>query len=159
MTEPNAKRRWPWVKITLVLSLALNLLIVGLVAGAIFGAKPGSGPGLRDIGLGPFFSALPREDKREITAEMKAQAGSFRENRAALREQFRAFLAAIQADPFDRAEVERLIAAQRDHIGARQALGQSLLLDRLESMTVAERAAYAEALSHALRRGARRDKR
>ncbi len=154
MTETTPNRRWPWGKILLFVSLAFNLLIVGLIAGAMLGGPRGSdrNPLLRDLGYGPFISALPREDKIAITKAMREKGGSIRETRAELRRQFQAFLTALRTEPFDRAEVERLITDQRSRIGERMTLGQSLLLERIEMMSEADRAAYADALEDAIKR-------
>ena len=161
MSTPDVtpKKRLPWSKIILVISLAVNLLIAGLVAGAFFGEKRDRGPAMRDLGLGPFFQALSREDRRELGAKMREQSGSFQQNRAELREKFESFLAALHAEPFDRAEIERLIAEQRAHLTDRQAMGQKLLLDRLEEMSASERVQYAADLAKTFKRGPRRDRR
>ena len=167
MTDPTptpqmqaGKRRMPWGKIVLFSSLALNLLIVGLVAGKMLGSgrDRDRNPLLGEIGYGPFVHALPRADKAAMTEALKREAGSFRDNRMEIRRQFEAFLEALRADPFDAALVAKLITDQRSRIGERQALGQKLLLERIESMTASERSEYADALGHMLRRrGGRRN--
>ena len=141
-------------RIVLFLSLAFNLLIVGLVAGALLGGPRDRdrAPALRDLGFGPFVQALPRADRAAMGRAIKREAGSFRENRAELRRQFEAFLTALRAEPFDAAEVARLITDQQSRIGERQALGQRLLLERIEAMSASQRAAYADALDKSLRR-------
>ena len=151
-TAPKPPRRWG--RIVLFVSLAFNLLIVGLVAGAMLGGPRDRDrdPALRDLGFGPFVHALPRGDRAEMGRAIKREAGSFRENRAELRRQFEAFLAALRADPFDAAEVARLITDQQSRISERQALGQRLLLERIEAMNASQRAAYADALDKSLRR-------
>jgi len=155
---PTPKKR-PWGKIVLFVSLALNLAVVGLVAGAFLKGPHGrdGSPVLRDLGFGPFVYALPRRDKDAMGEALKREAGSFRENRNILRRQFEDFLTALRADPFDAAEVARLIADQRGRIGERQKLGQRLLLERIEAMSASERADYADELDNLLRR--RKDRR
>ena len=157
MTEQSTvtpRKKRPWGKIILFLSLALNLLIAGLVTGAILGGPwdRGRNPLLRDLGFGPFVQALPRADKRALTEALQREAGTFRENRAALRLQFEAFLAALRAVPFNADEARRLIVEQRGRIGDRQSLGQQILLERLTEMSDLERAAYAEKLGSLMRR-------
>jgi len=151
-TSPKTPRRWG--RIVLVISLGFNLLIVGLVAGAMLGGPRDRdrNPLLRDIGFAPFVQALPRADKQAITAALKRDAGSFRENRAKLRHQFDAFLEALRADPLDAAHVAKLMSLQRSRIGERQHLGQTLLLERIEAMSVEDRRAYADALGKMLKR-------
>ncbi len=154
MAEAEPKKRLPWGRIVLVASLAFNLLIVGMVAGAMLGGPRDRdrNPVLRDLGFGPFVGALPRHDRVALAAALRREAGPFRENRAELRRQFEAILDALRADPFDPAGLERLVAEQSRRIGERQRLGQRLLLERIAGMSAAERAAYAAALDHALRR-------
>ena len=149
---PKPRRRWG--KLVLFVSLALNLAVVGMVAGAFLGGphdRDGSSA-LRDLGFGPFVYALPREDKREIDVALKREAGSFRDNRAEIKRQFEGFLAALRADPFDNAEVERLIGDQRSRIGERQRLGQRLLMERIRAMDARKRGDYADKLDSLLRR-------
>ena len=150
---PKAPRRWG--KILLFVSLAFNLLVVGLVAGALIGGPRDRdrNPVLRDLGFGPFVWALPREDQKALRDAMRGEEGSFRENRARIRSQFEAILTALRADPYDPAEVERLVVAQQDRISERQTLGKRILLDRIEVMSPAERVAYADKLATALKHG------
>lgn len=147
---PKAPRRWG--KIVLFVSLAFNLLVVGLVAGTMLGVKRDRSPVMGDLGFGPFVHALPRADRSEIARAIKREAGSFRENRIALRLQFEEILAALRATPFDASELARLIAGQQSRIGERQEMGQRLLLERIDAMNADQRAAYADALDNALRR-------
>jgi len=150
---PKSRRHWG--KVFLFVSLAFNLLVVGLVAGALFGSPRDRdrNPALRDLGFGPFVWSLPREDQKALREAMRGQEGSFRENRARIRAQFEGILTALRADPYDPAEVERLVAAQQDRISERQALGKRILLDRIADMTLTERVAYADELNKALRHG------
>ena len=152
--QPDNAGRRPWGKIALFVSLAFNLAVIGLVAGAMWGGPRDRdrNPVLRDLGFGPFVQALPRADQRALAAALRAEAGSFRDNRAALRAQFEAILDALRADPFDADGFRALVADQRSQIGERQRIGQDLLLARIAQMSVADRAAYADALDHSLRR-------
>ena len=154
MTDSSPKTPRRWGRIILVISLAFNLLIVGLVAGAMLGGPRDRdrNPLLRDIGFGTFVQALTRADKHAMTEALKRDAGSFRENRTKLRHQFDEFLNALRADPFDPAEVSRLMVQQRSRIGERQQLGQTLLLERIEAMSLEDRRAYADSLSKMLKR-------
>lgn len=158
MTEPTptpAKQR-RWLMPLLILSLGVNLMVAGIVAGSWLSPD---GPRKRDDGqravrgvLGePFFRALPDDQRREMAREVLGDRERFREGREALRERFENFLAALRAETFDRAELERLLADQRQAAVRRQDFGEALLLDRLEAMTQAERAAYADALENRLK--------
>jgi len=165
MTEPNQtqapspapqekprKRRIG--RVVLFVSLALNLLVAGLVLGAVVHdhRDRDRNPALRHLGFGPFVDALPRSDRRALLLSMRREAGSFRENRAALRQLFEEFLVVLRDESFDADRVRDLIRAQRDHIGSRQALGEDLLLERLQMMSPEQRAAYADRLEKKLRK-------
>ncbi|MDJ0824646.1 MAG: periplasmic heavy metal sensor [Rhodobacter sp.] len=151
---PKPRKRRRWGKVVLFVSLAFNLLVVGLIAGAILSGPRDRdrNPLLRDLGFGPYAQALPAYDKIALTRALRREAGAFRENRAVLRQQFEAFLAALRAEPYDHAEVTRLVTSQQDRIQDRQRLGRDLLLERIAAMDAAERAAYADALDKSLRR-------
>lgn len=154
--EPPRRTRLPWTKIVLVLSLGLNLLIIGLVAGAVIRGAPGErNPALRGLGYTPFVQALPRQDKREMTRAIRAEAGSFRENRRALRREFEAFLDILRSDPLDETALAAAIERQRSRVNERQTLGARLLVDRIVAMTPDARVAYADELDKLLRRRAR----
>lgn len=159
MTETTpipAKKRLPWAKIILVLSLGFNLLIVGLVVGAKFGDDRRPGGNARSLGLGPYFSALSDVDKRAIGQSARQAAGPLRDSRKALRRQSQEFIAALRADPFDPSAIANLLAAQRQQVSGLQTQGQKLLLERIEAMTPEERSAYADQVVEALKRGPRK---
>lgn len=160
MTDPNAQPEKPkrrWLMPVLLLSLAANLLVAGVIAGAFLspdGPRRSGGEDQRAIRgvLGePFFRALPQEERRAMLRDVLANREQFREGREALRARVQSFLTALRAENFDRAEVERLLAEQRQAASRRQDFGEGLLLDRLENMTAAERAAYADALEDRLK--------
>lgn len=142
-----------WVKVLLVISLGLNMLVVGAIGGMMFSHKAdGPPPSLRDITYGPYSRALSREDRRKIAAAMRRDAGSFQQNLPKIRETYRALLAALQADDYDKATVHKLIQAQQEMGLKRQKIGLRLLLERLDLMTAEERQQFAHRLQRALRR-------
>lgn len=159
---PDAAPEKPprWRKVLLFVSLAFNLLVVGLVVGAILSGPRdrdrSSGP--RDLGFGPFVSALPQEDQGALRISMRDEARQFRENRGRFREQFERIVTALRADPYDAQAVERLVSEQDDWISERQAIGKRLLLERIANMSTEQRSAYADALTKALKRGGRSHK-
>lgn len=156
MANDRAARR-PWVKIALAASLALNLLVAGMVAGALLGGPRDRDrkPALRDLGLGPFVTALPEDGRRLMGEAMTRNAGAFRENRAGMRAMFEAFLTELRADPFDADTLRQIVVAQQTKVTERQELGRRLLLERIEAMDAATRIAYADALDASLRRGSK----
>ena len=159
--EPTPARRRRWIVPLLVVSLALNLLVVGAIVGR---ALSPDGPHRKDRVSGPvrsvigepFVRALSREDRRALLEDLKAQGPRIRENRESLRARFEAFLAAVRSDPFQPEEVRRLMMEQRSVAQGRQELGEILLMNRLEAMSVEERAAYADRLEKGLKSFKRR---
>ncbi len=160
-TPPNAPKPRRWLLPLLIVSVAANLLVVGIVAGAMLspdGPRKRGGEDQRAIRgvLGePFFRALPANERRAMLSEVIGNREKFREGRDVLRQRVEQFLAALRAETFDRAEAERLLGQQRNAANRRQDMGEALLLDRLEAMTQAERAAYADELAQRLK-GVRR---
>jgi hypothetical protein len=147
------------LRIALVLSLAANLLILGLILGASF-SRDRDRDGRRDhamadIGFNPFIMALPADDRRALGAALVGRAGDLRQNRAELRRQFETLLTTLRSEPFDTAAAAAAVAAQQARLSDRQDIGRELLIDRLEAMAPAERAAYADALEQAVRHGRR----
>ena len=157
--ETNPKPRRNWGRIALVISLGVNLLIVGLVAGAMLhgprdrGGNPGPRDLGRELGLGPFVQALPGADRRAIGDAFRREAGAFRANREEMRALFESLLAALRAEPYDSDALRNLVEEQAAKVNERQALGRKLLLERIEAMSPAQRAKYADALDKSLRRG------
>jgi len=158
MTTPlETPKRRRWVMPLLFTSLAVNLLIIGLVAGAFLSPDGPRKPGnenqraIRGVLGEPFFQALPRDERRAMVRDIIGNRDQFREGRDALRQRVESFLAELRSESFDRTEVERLLGQQRDAALRRQNFGETLLLDRLEAMTAAERSAYADALEARLK--------
>ena len=165
MSDPSGEHKAPrrgarGLKIALGLSLGLNLLILGLVVGAV--TSIGSGrpmgdddPRLRSLGLGPFAIALPRDERQAVTdridrAALSAERREMGQAMADLR-------AALLAEPFDRAAAEAALGRSRDAASAAQRQGHRALLDHLETLDAAERAALVDRLGRALRRLGGRD--
>lgn len=147
---PNGSSRW--MRVLLVASLALNLLIIGVFLGAMFiggGHHGHHAPGLDRVG-GPLTRALGPDDRRAIGRQMRQAYQDGRPGRAQQKAAFDAVITALQQEPFDRAEVDARMQDMRSFVQARLALGQTLLLDRLEQMTPSDRAAYAERLAEQL---------
>ena len=149
--QPSGRRRWVWP--VLVVSLALNLLVAGMMLGAAMRADvrdrpPGSARSL--IGE-PFIRALAPEDRHAFVRSMVRDRDALRTNRAELRARVETLLSALSAEEFDRDAVADILADQRALAQRRQDIGEDLLLDRLEAMTLDERRAYAKRLDEALR--------
>jgi len=150
------------MRLVLVASLALNLLVAGLVIGNLLAERGRDDRRnstaervLRDIGNVPFVMALEREDRDDLARALIGRRDELRENRARLRDRFEAVLAVLRAESFDPDALRTLLAEQRSTLIERQRLGEDLLIERLEQMSPAERAGYADRLDKSLRRGPR----
>ncbi|PRX35085.1 Heavy-metal resistance [Meinhardsimonia xiamenensis] len=144
-------------RIALVISLALNLLVAGVVVGALIRGVPWkegprAGGLLRDPGLGPFYHALPDDERRAIAEALASRRAELEAERAALRAQLRSLLEAVRTEPFAADRLRALFAEQDAAITRRRALALELLIERLSAMSPAERARYADRLEALLRK-------
>lgn len=151
MTTPTpAPARW--LRGTLFVSLAVNLLVAGLVAGAVWrgGGRPMA---MHDPGFGPFEAALDQTDRAALRRAFLARSGELGSPRREMRARMEAFLAALRAEPFDRAALAQAMEAAAAHTEARLHLGQTLMVDHLAALPADGRAAFADRLEAALRHG------
>ena len=157
--ETPARARAPmWMRVALVGSLAVNLLIAGVVIGAVVTRGKEDGPAdrmraARGLAPPPFVLALEPETRREMIGAFRAASEPWRDDRRALRRELMQVLDAIRAEPFDPSPVAGFLAGQREKATGRQAAGGEVLVRYLEGLSAAERAAYADRLEAALRRG------
>ncbi len=150
--RPRAPR---WMRWTLIASLALNLAVLGLVVGAAVNHMSGDSPrppSVRSLDLGAYSAALSPEDRRALRETFRAEWPGLRQMRTSQAETTAAILTALRADPFDAAAVRARLADQQTRMAEGLNLGQRLLLERLEAMTPAERAAFADRLEERLTR-------
>jgi uncharacterized membrane protein len=154
VTPPGAPR---WMKILLALSLAANLAIAGIVGGALLhGARDRAAPEVRDIGFGPFTEALSPEDRRELRRAFMADGDNPREMRRQMRADFGRLLDILRTDPFDETALRTALDQFQLRSQERVDLGARLLQARINAMSPAERAAFADRLEQMLARGPRR---
>ncbi|MEQ9261043.1 MAG: periplasmic heavy metal sensor [Roseovarius sp.] len=149
--EANGKPRL-WLRVVFVLSLGLNLLILGAVLGAALsnhGWRHDRHPPRLETSGGPLTRALSEADRRAIARQMRRAYLGDEAARRARAEGFEALVADLRAVPFDRAAVEARLTEMQGQFHERLATGQRMLLDRIEGMTDAERAAYADRLETA----------
>ncbi|WP_371157572.1 periplasmic heavy metal sensor [Jannaschia sp. 2305UL9-9] len=145
------------MQIALVLSLALNVLIVVAVVSALAFAPDGRRSGSRPGASGgpPELQAFSRAldaPRRDALRERLRADPELRSGRARIGESRRAVVAALRADPFD---AEALRAAMRNQHAVQSDLatrGIDGLVDVVESLTPAERAAFVAALEDTMRR-------
>ncbi len=150
---PPASPRW--MRVLLVVSLALNLLIAGAAVGMFLRGGPPS-VAVRDLGFGPFAAALSPEDRAALRQTFLAQAGPAGDGRRAMREDIRALLAALRAQPFDPDALHDSLARGAERTQGRLKLGLSLIEDRVVTLSQADRLALADRLERELRRGPRK---
>jgi uncharacterized membrane protein len=146
-TPPRSGRG---LRIALILSVALNLLFIGLVAGGAMSAGQrqsaswSTGPDPRAL-----WRALPDDSREELRARFREQAGQEPrpdrdERRARAAAQDAELLALLRAETFDAEAFAALLETRRDAMAARSATAQALLVERLDSLSAAERATVAE---------------
>lgn len=148
-----------WMRVLLVCSLALNLAVAGLVAGAVWRGAPVARQVERAGVFGPLPEALTPERRAEFTEQVREASPEFRDNRRAVRQAFQGVLAAIRAEPFDRASLEAALAVQETALKGRQRLAVDVIVTQISDMDAAEREAFADRLQTMVRRGPRDGKR
>ncbi len=155
-------RRGRWMQVVLILSLALNLLVVGAVAGRMLGHVKERRDGPREasvLNYGPYSKALSRADRAALRQALSKQKDNLHSNRTEVRKGFRDVLAALRAQPYDAAATEALLNAQQQRVGDQIRLVRQALLDRIATMSDAERAAFADRLDEVLKHGPRGSRR
>lgn len=158
--DPPAKRRGPWLKIALALSVAVNLLFVGFIAGAVArqggeGARMARSPGLGAFGA-PYMLALPKQERRAVMRELRTTGEGIVPDRGARRAMFQEVLALLRASPFDAKALEAAVALQANTSVAVQKNAQAAWLEVVTQMSEAERVVYADAVEDVLKRGRKR---
>lgn len=147
---PAAPRPGRGLRIALAVSLALNLAVAGLVAGLVLRGPP-IPMMVRDLGFGPFAAALTETDRRALRAAFHARRPDLRAARQGMRTDLAAVSAALRADPFRpgdlRAAMDRSAARTADLL----ALGQTLLVDHVLTLSDEARRAMADRLDEAIR--------
>lgn len=149
---PPPSRRW--LMPALIVSLAVNLAGLGVLFGLILGAGTGAGARVPvEPGAMPALAALDSADRAALRAAWRREGPGLRALRAERQAETAALVMALRADPFDRAALEAVLLRQNAALAERQSLAQRLLVDRLAEMDAAGRAAFADRLEAAVRRG------
>ena len=154
MSEVEQKPKTPGrgVKIALAVSVTLNLLLAGLIAGAVLRHEHGGGPDDDRAAFAPYLDALPRSDRGELRAEMFRRMPDLRDLRRERADDFRAFVTALRAEPFDPDAAEAVLERQVGRAAHRLEEGRDLFLERLTAMSDEDRLAYADRLEKSLSR-------
>jgi uncharacterized membrane protein len=138
------------LRIVLVVSLALNLAVAGLVVGSFASGRIGDGPPRSfDLGIGAMARALAPEDRRQIGVALRRARpmGDFNP-----RGQVELMVAALRADPFEADALRTVMSEQAQRISQVQGAAQDVVVDHIATMSVADRAAYADRLVDELSR-------
>ncbi len=158
-TDSPTPRRRRWPTVLLAASLTLNVLILGVIAGAHFRddrdqrrSPPPDRAVLREGGFMPFFEAMPRESRRRMAEAFRDSVPGRGPDRTALVADFRNFVAALRAEPFERDALNEVLEAQHERVEQRILTGREIVLDQIAEMTPAERAAFADALEERFRK-------
>lgn len=144
--QPKPPRMRLWLRILLGVSLALNLMVIGLAVGAAlrFGGPDGMRPPPPERSIGALlFRELPGKVRRDLRKQMELSPA---DRRLREREDVAQIGRALREVPFDPDPVIALLdersKAQTDWVIA----VQDAWLDRVNGMSDAERAAYADRL-------------
>ncbi len=144
MTGTEKPKSSRWVKAVLVVSLGINLLIGGMAIGLWSFDKPKRPPSPDAVAFLSF--ALPKEHRDALREQLVSRRGELRANRAALADMRRQMVVALEAEPFEIAAVEEILARQRQRFLALGELAHSALLERIAMLTPEERAGYVKSL-------------
>ncbi len=134
-----------WLRWVLPVSLGLNLVAAGVIGGALIKGPPPPAP-IPGPALWRYARALPDPYRHDLGQALRASRGDWAGPREALRGQQAALAAALTAEPFDRKAVEAVLTRQTQVTDALAGRGVGLLIEQVDRMDPAERAAYAEAL-------------
>lgn len=150
MTEKVKTGCSRWVKGLLVVSLGVNLMIAGTAVGIYMRTAP---PRERSPDAVAFLSfALPTEHRNALREQLISRRGELQANRAEIAGMRDEMIRALQAEPFDIAEVETILQRQRDRFLSLGELAHNALLERIATLTPEERAIYVESLKKGDRR-------
>ncbi|PWE51684.1 hypothetical protein DEM26_01610 [Thioclava sp. NG1] len=131
----------------LIASAVLNLLLLGFFIGGWLGhERHPPRPVVGDVSLGAFTGALSPEDRDALRKAAQARGSEFRDMRRQARSDMAALISAIDAEPWDRDQVAKLLERHKARTVQRVDIGERLILDRLEAMSPAARHSFAERL-------------
>lgn len=146
------RRLW---KVIFVISLALNIAILGVVAGATWRFQGrGAHPAAKVLDTGSvYLRALGSKHRRELGRKMRPAGGKDKKSHAEIAQGFDRAIALLRSEPFDSDAFAKVMQGHSRRAEMRMQEARNILLDHLNAMNAAERAAYADRLEKALRKG------
>ena len=162
-SPPKPRRRGRW---RLIVSLALNLVLIGALVGGL--ARMSRMPPQQAMQPGSslvlLWRAMPEDERRALRGGGESRSEDRATRRAAWRgdmvDEVAALGALLRAEPFDRNALEARLTEARARQAERGEVALTRMLDRIEAMNAAERAAMVERLERrTLRRSERQGRR
>ncbi|SFM44846.1 periplasmic heavy metal sensor [Shimia aestuarii] len=144
------------LRLLLIGSLALNLLVVGVVGGAVISHQRGVFGGHPDRFGSPYVRAFSHEHRREMGKALRQAYRQADVDRHGDRQSFERVVALLRATPLDRHALREELVKQASGSAVRRDMAQGLWLEKVEAMSGAERAAYADRLEDSLKHGNRK---
>ncbi|PYF09793.1 Spy/CpxP family protein refolding chaperone [Rhodobacter viridis] len=150
-----------WMKFAFIGSVTLNFLVLGTVVGGVIAHRmqpppPGLDRGAEMMTFGPLGGAFNREDRQAMRLAAEGRGANFQAMQAAVQSDFSRLEAALKADPFDAAGVKAVLADMRARTLKRMDIGETLMLERLQTMTPKQRERFVERLRHGVERFSKR---
>jgi uncharacterized membrane protein len=146
---------WKWGKVMLMASLALNLAFVGMIAGAAYRFGGGKHHARSGQFGAPYIQALSHEERRDLRAALHPSEDTDAQETGSRRALYAQMSSLLRATPFDAAGVEAIVRQQHTAITAHIVTAQTLWLQQVSDMTLAERSDYADRLDDIIARGSR----
>lgn len=147
--KPGMKR---WLKLLLAGSLALNLAMIGIAAGTVwrFGGKDRDWHRRPPPSVGSMiFRELDQETRKALRQQAGGGHGSFRQRRHA---EGAAVIAALRSSDFDAGALLAVLRNQAESRHAFHTKVQEAWVRKLEAMTPADRAAFADRMEQRMQR-------
>ena len=145
-----------WVRIVLAVSLAFNLLVIGAAAGFVVKGGPtphADGPRhVADAAIGPLTRALSKADRRAIGRQIRQATDAEGWSPRAHRQSLKRMLTLLETTPFDADAFSTELTGSIAGLQGRMSRASEALVLRLDQMSDAERAAYAQRVKEAMAR-------
>ena len=151
MAEQGMKKSRGW-RIVLAISLALNMAVVGIVAGFALRGKQNGPPQRFDLSLGPIGAALSREDRRNISRELRNNHDLRRSRNGEMPQVIADLIAALRQDPPDAEALRAAAHAPAMRMMVVQRAASEALADRIMAMSPTGRADLADRIEDQSRR-------